>query len=310
MQEVYSRTNAQSVMSSPGTNSSPTSDATDQAGDVKKSKTASSALRSLHCQVLRKPIESAKFRQDHRYRLPNVVSRFIGYRPPKTEPPYDPLPFPPFSWLTKIPVKLEVWIFGWTGAFGGILLIEAIMSASTAFRDVYTAPVIITSFGASAVLLFGVIESPLAQPRNFMLGHFVSALVGVCITRLFDRNPRYQSELGNTAFHPSPFVNGGLSMATALLAQEMIGALHPPYAYLIPSLFLFTMLTNNQCWGYRFECGSGRCRGQNVLELPPCRSSFVSYHAWLGLYHQQPRSSSISYILVESLVQLDPWRRQ
>ena len=57
------------------------------------------------------------------------------------------------------------------------------MSASTAFR-VYIAPIIVTSFGASAVLLFGVIESPLAQPRNFVLGHFVSALVGVCIRRL------------------------------------------------------------------------------------------------------------------------------
>jgi len=242
---IQSRSNTPSVMSSPNINSSSGSDATDQAGDVNKPKTASSGLRPLHRRYIRKPIESTKFRQDHRQRLPYVFSRFIGYRPPKTEAPYDPLPFPPFTWLTKIPVKLEVWIFGWIGAFGGILLIEAIMSASTDFRDVYTAPIIVTSFGASAVLLFGVIESPLAQPRNLVLGHFVSTLVGVCITRLFDRNPHYQSELGNTAFHPSPFVNGGLSMATALLAQEMIGAVHPLYASLIPFLFLFAILTNH-----------------------------------------------------------------
>ena len=107
------------------------------------------------------------------------------------------------------------------------------MSASTAFRKVYTAPIIVTSFGASAELLFGVTESPLAQPRNFVLGHFVFALVGVCVTRLFARNPRYQSELGNMAFHASPFVNGGLPVATSFLAQEMIGAVHPPYLYSI-----------------------------------------------------------------------------
>lgn len=105
------------------------------------------------------------------------------------------------------------------------------MSTSTAFRDVYSAPIIVTSFGASAVLLFGVIELPLAQPRNFVLGHFVSALVGVSISRLFARNPHYQSELDKTAFHPSPFVNGVLSMATSLLAQLMIAAVHPPCVY-------------------------------------------------------------------------------
>ena len=102
------------------------------------------------------------------------------------------------------------------------------MSTSTAFWDVYHAPTIVTSFGASAVLLFAAIESPLAQPRNFVLGHFVSALVGTCITRLFVLNPNYQGYLDNTAFHPSTFINGGLSMATSLLAQLAIGAIHPP----------------------------------------------------------------------------------
>ncbi|OJI96433.1 hypothetical protein ASPVEDRAFT_78206 [Aspergillus versicolor CBS 583.65] len=94
-------------------------------------------------------------------------------------------PLPPFIWLTKIPLKYEIWFFAWIGAFGGILLIEAIMSTSTAFRDVYNTPTIVTSFGASAVLLFGVIESPVAQPRNFVFGHFLSALAGTCITFLF-----------------------------------------------------------------------------------------------------------------------------
>ena len=169
-----------------------------------------------------------KFRRDYRASLPAIISRFTGYRPPAAEPPYDPLPFPPFKWLKHIPLQLEVWVSAWVGAFGSILLIEAIMSTSTAFRDVYHTPTIITSFGASAVLLFGVIESPVAQPRNFVLGHFISALVGTAITRLWFLNTAYQGYLENTTFHTSTFVNGGLSMATSLLAMLITGTAHPP----------------------------------------------------------------------------------
>ncbi|KAJ9130978.1 HPP family protein [Pleurostoma richardsiae] len=102
------------------------------------------------------------------------------------------------------------------------------MSADTAFRDIYHGPLIITSFGASAVLLFAAIESPLAQPRNFVLGHFISALIGTAITRLWGLNPRYHGYLDNTAFHGNTFVNGALCMATSALGQLMIGAVHPP----------------------------------------------------------------------------------
>ncbi|OQV03533.1 hypothetical protein CLAIMM_08569 [Cladophialophora immunda] len=176
----------------------------------------------------RSTLHYLKFRRDYRADLPLIVSRFTGYRPPDAEPPYEPLPFPPFTWLEKIPLRLEVWFFGWIGAFGGILLIEAIMSTSTAFRDIYHTPTIITSFGASAVLLFGVIESPVAQPRNFVLGHFISALIGTAITRLWVLNASYQGYLENTDFHPSTFINGGLSMATSLLAMLITGTAHPP----------------------------------------------------------------------------------
>lgn len=168
--------------------------------------------------------------QDYRARLPEILSRFTGYKPPGTDgPPYKPLPFPPFSWLKHIPLKLEIALFTWIGSFGGILLIEAIMSAAgSAFHTVYVAPIIITSFGASAVLLFCAIESPLAQPRNFVLGHFVSALMGTWITRLWVLNPQYHHDLDEGGFHPNVFVNGGLSMATSALAQFLIGAVHPP----------------------------------------------------------------------------------
>lgn len=102
------------------------------------------------------------------------------------------------------------------------------MSANTAFSEVYHALIIITSFGASAVLLFPAIESPLAQPRNFVFGHFVSALVGTCITRLFILNPHYQHFPDTGSFHANVFMNGGLSMAISAIAQVLTRAVHPP----------------------------------------------------------------------------------
>lgn len=173
-------------------------------------------------------LDRCKFRRDYRADLPSYLSRFTGYRDINENPPYEPLGIPPFTWLKTIPVETETWLLGWIGAFIGILLIEAIMSTQTAFRDVYHAPTIITSFGASAVLLFGMIESPLAQPRNFVLGHFISAFTGTWITRLFVLNPKYLGYLDNTHFHPSTFINGGVSMATSLLAMMVSGTAHPP----------------------------------------------------------------------------------
>ena len=56
------------------------------------------------------------------------------------------------------------------GAFCGILLLSGL---SQWLEPAYNLPLLYASFGASAVLVFGVISSPLAQPRNF---------VGKCIS--------------------------------------------------------------------------------------------------------------------------------
>jgi CBS-domain-containing membrane protein len=50
-------------------------------------------------------------------------------------------------------------------------------------------PLLIGSFGASAVLLFGANESPLAQPRNLVGGHLVSAAAAVVIVALLGSSP-------------------------------------------------------------------------------------------------------------------------
>jgi CBS-domain-containing membrane protein len=119
-------------------------------------------------------------------------------------------------------------VFGSIAAFVSILLVEALCVTSTTFRDLYRSPVIVASFGASAVLVYGVIESPLSQPRNLIGGQIICAIIGVALTRLFARDHSYLPSLRNESFHGNVFVNGALSMSIALLAMFITGTVHPP----------------------------------------------------------------------------------
>lgn len=49
-------------------------------------------------------------------------------------------------------------------------------------------PMMIGSFGASAVLLYAALEAPLSQPRNLIGGHLISALIAVTIYQFWGRN--------------------------------------------------------------------------------------------------------------------------
>ncbi|MBR9787043.1 MAG: HPP family protein [Vibrionaceae bacterium] len=44
-------------------------------------------------------------------------------------------------------------------------------------------------FGATTVLVFGVPDSPLAQPKNVIFGHLITALVGVIFTQYVGVSP-------------------------------------------------------------------------------------------------------------------------
>lgn len=66
------------------------------------------------------------------------------------------------------------------GAFFGIGIIAFLQSAYPESDKLF----LIGSFGASSVLLFGAIQSPLAQPRHLIGGHVISALIGVSIQKI------------------------------------------------------------------------------------------------------------------------------
>ena len=72
---------------------------------------------------------------------------------------------------------------------------------------------IIGSFGASAVLIYGAIRSPLAQPRNLLGGHILSAIIGV------------------TAFQwlgSQPWLAAAVAVSTSIAVMHLTKTLHPP----------------------------------------------------------------------------------
>lgn len=178
-----------------------------------------------------------RVKKDIRRWVPRPLQRFTGYRPPGVEAPFAPLPFPPFCWLPYIPLEVEVVTFSALGAIISVLLIEIVMSSGV-FADSGT-PIIIASLGASATLCFGTIESPLAQPRHVFGGHVLSAILGVCITKLFRTNPTQytpvpgESTTTKGGLGTLAWVSGGISVGTALVGMEITGTVHPPWVDLL-----------------------------------------------------------------------------
>ncbi|KAI3428236.1 hypothetical protein D9Q98_006616 [Chlorella vulgaris] len=111
---------------------------------------------------------------------------------------------------TRLPIPTWRNVFwGWLGAFLGILAVSALNQWVTPDIDI---ALIVGSFGASAVLIFGVIESKMAQPRNFMGGQFLSGLVGIT-TRV--------------VIHQA-WIAGPVGMSLALVVMMVTSTTHPP----------------------------------------------------------------------------------
>lgn len=109
---------------------------------------------------------------------------------------------------TLVDFREHFWSF--LGAFIGIGLIAYIQSLQfPPLENVF----LIGSFGASAVLVYGAIQSPLAQPRNLIGGHVVSAIVGVTVAKV----------IPDVIWLTAP-----LAVATSIVAMQITRSLHPP----------------------------------------------------------------------------------
>ncbi len=78
--------------------------------------------------------------------------------------------------------------------------------------DTAKAPLMLASFGASAVLLFGMPDSPFSQPRNTIIGHLIAALIGMAVA----------SWIGDG------WMAMALAVATALGVMKVTRTVHPP----------------------------------------------------------------------------------
>ena len=109
---------------------------------------------------------------------------------------------------TLVDFREHFWAF--LGSFVGIGIIAYLQSQQLPHSDVVF---LIGSFGASSVLVYGVIQSPLAQPRNLIGGHVISALAGVTVQQ----------------FAPDVlWITAPLAVSLSIVMMQITKTLHPP----------------------------------------------------------------------------------
>lgn len=109
---------------------------------------------------------------------------------------------------TLVDFKEHLWTF--IGSFVGIGIIGFLNSRYfTAYDNLF----LIGSFGASSVLIYGIINSPLAQPRNLIGGHLVCAITGVVVHHLIPGQV---------------WLSAALSVSIAIVLMQITKTLHPP----------------------------------------------------------------------------------
>lgn len=109
---------------------------------------------------------------------------------------------------TLVDYREHFWAF--VGSFFGIGIIAYLESQQLPHSDLVF---LIGSFGASSVLVYGVIQSPLAQPRNLIGGHLVSAIVGVTVQMLAP---------------PVLWIAAPLAVSLSIVLMQVTKTLHPP----------------------------------------------------------------------------------
>ena len=78
--------------------------------------------------------------------------------------------------------------------------------------DMSSATLMLGSFGATCVLVFGFPESPFSQPRNIIAGHFLSSLVGLAFLTLLGAH----------------WWSMALAAGTAIAVMQLTRTVHPP----------------------------------------------------------------------------------
>lgn len=91
---------------------------------------------------------------------------------------------------------------------GGVLAISCIAGLS----EYLPLSLVLGSFGASCVLVFGFPDVPFSQPRNVVAGHFISSLIGLLFLAIFGAH----------------WWALALAVGTAIAAMMLTRTVHPP----------------------------------------------------------------------------------
>lgn len=118
------------------------------------------------------------------------------------------------------------------GALAGILLTG--LASRWLLGD--DAGSLIAPMGASAILLFALPSSPLAQPWSIMGGNLLSALIGVGVAQWFGASP----------------LGAGLALALAMVAMFALRCLHPPGGAIALGVVLGGPAVQAQGFAYAF----------------------------------------------------------
>jgi len=113
----------------------------------------------------------------------------------------------------RSPPRAPFYEIAWSsiGAFLGIFAVyESGHFSGFPLRDTLF---LVGSFGASAVLIYGVPKSPYAQPRNLIFGHIISAFTGVTCALILSS---------------SPALSAALAVSLAIALMHLTRSIHPP----------------------------------------------------------------------------------
>lgn len=109
------------------------------------------------------------------------------------------------------PIHWRNALCSWMGGFLGIALVGWMDSLTSLTTQDHL--LLIGSFGATAVLLYGSPSAPFAQPRYVIGGHVICALVGVSFYKVL----------------PDPlWLSSALTVSTAIVLMYLTRTTHPP----------------------------------------------------------------------------------
>lgn len=108
---------------------------------------------------------------------------------------------------TLVDYHEHIWTF--IGSFVGIALIGFLNREILSVSDNLF---LVGSFGATSVLIYGVINSPLAQPRNLIGGHVLSAIIGVTVALAIKE----------------VWLAAAIAVSVSIVVMQITKTLHPP----------------------------------------------------------------------------------